>query len=80
MTPTGDRCSWSYSQTINFEEANCGTLKKQFEDKEPNLKIQIEQNGYTYMSNPDNGLAILMVESGDQSCTIEKQQAVYVSD
>ena len=75
---TGDRCSWSYSKTTNFDETSCVNLKKQFEDKLPNLKIQVEQNGYTSMLNPDNGLNIMMVERGDQSCTSITSQSQFL--
>lgn len=78
LIPTGDRCSWSYSKTTNFDETSCVNLKKQFEDKLPNLKIQVEQNGYTSMLNPDNGLNIMMVERGDQSCTSITSQSQFL--
>ena len=78
LNPKSNGCSYSYSKVVTFNTSNCNTIKEQLASNlGSNLKIMLDEKGYTIFNNSDNNVYILMTEPTPTTCTAIETQIVF---
>ena len=78
LNPKSNGCSYSYSKVVTFNTSNCNTIKEQLASNlGSNLKIMLDEKGYTAFKNSDNNAYFIMIEPSPTTCTFIETQAVF---
>jgi hypothetical protein len=77
LNPKNSSCSYSYSKVVTLNTGNCNTIKEQLTSLGSNLKIILDEKGYTAFKNSDNNAYFIMIEPSPTTCTFIETQAVF---
>jgi hypothetical protein len=77
LSPKNNNCSYSYSRVNSYDKDSCTVVRKKLESLDGNLKIILDQQGYTALKNLDNNTLIVMTERNPTACTVIETQSVF---
>ena len=76
LSPRNNNCSYSYSKVSSYDKDNCTVIRKRLDSLGGNLKLILDQQGYTALKNLDNNTFIVMTERNPTACTVIETQSV----
>jgi len=76
LSPKNNNCSYSYSKVTSFDKDNCAVIRKKIDSLGANIKLILDQQGYTVLKNLDNNTFIVMTERNPTACTVIETQSV----